>query len=283
MHFGICMSTIDHMRQTRTEARQQALELKDRYDLTSIELVLEGIGRRFAPYPWEFEAAQLEALDSFLSHFQRKGAHLPFWNMNVIAPNERVREDAMDQMREAIEIAERLDLDYAVIHATGTTEGLATEREPHRQYLAFKRLAGYCEGSKLTLAIENAQNLHSIEHCGEMIRSLRAEGLPVAMTFDTGHANIPGTGGSEAAYAGYGSVADAIESCSDIICNIHLHNNRGDSDQHLGLLEGSIDLKSCVDRLHQLNYQGCVSLEVGAGVDDLSAEVAAFSKWCRQS
>lgn len=283
MHFGICMSTIDHARQTKSEARQLALELKDRYHLTSIELVLEGIGRRFAPYPWEFEATELEALDSFLSHFQHKGAHLPFFNMNVIASNERVREDAMDQMREAIEIAKRLDLDYAVIHATGTTEGIATEREPRRQYLAFTRLAGYCEGSKLILAIENASNLHNLKDCAAMIRRLKADGLPVAMTFDTGHANIPKTGGGKAAFTGNGTVADAIESCADIIGNIHLHNNHGASDQHLGLLDGSIDLKSCMDRLHEVNYQGCVSLEVGAGVDDLSAEVAMLTKWCQAS
>ena len=56
MHIGLCLSAIDHDRSNRSEAREQVLKLKERFGLTSVELVLEGIGRRLAPYPWEWPA-----------------------------------------------------------------------------------------------------------------------------------------------------------------------------------------------------------------------------------
>jgi len=280
MHLGFSMSCIDHDRHSRSEARQVALKLRERFDLTSIEIILEGVGRRHAPFPWEYTEEDLRELEDFLEHFPRRGAHLPFYSMNVISVNPRVREDAMEQMRTAVEIALRLKLDYAVIHATGTTEGLASDREPRRQFLAFSRLAGLCQGSGLTLSIENASNLHNIKSCLDMITSLKNEGLPVAMTFDTGHANFPKLSEENPPYAQFGTMADALETCIEHLDNIHLHNNHGSYDQHLGLLNGSIDLKSCVERLRRLNYQGSISIEVGPQVEDLAQEIATLKEWC---
>lgn len=131
----------------------------------------------------------------------------------------------------------------------------------------------------MTLSIENAHNLHDIESCAEMIRSLRREGLPVSMTFDTGHANIPRFA-QHAPYKQYGTMADAIESCFDIIDNIHLHNNKGAIDQHMGIENGNIDLKSCVERLRDLNYKGSISLELWPGVKDIAREIAILKEWC---
>ena len=279
MHVGICLSAIDHDRHTRSEAREKVLRLQERFNLTSVELILEGIGRRFAPYPWEWEEEEYREVEAFLTHFQHTGAHLPFFALNVISVNERVREDAMEQMRLAIEVAKRLDLDYAVAHASGTTEGIMTAREPRRQYLAFTRLAGLCKGSGMTLSIENAQNLHEIEECAAMIRRLKNdEGLPVAMTFDTGHANLPKRG-PEAPFKPYGTLADALGECIDILNNIHLHNNDGTSDQHQGLMDGSVDLKACIRRLRDLDYQGSISLEVRPQTQDLAGEISTLMEW----
>ncbi len=280
MHIGISMSTIDHRRNTRSAARDIAASLHRQFGLTSIELVLEGVGRLMAPYPWEFEAAELTELASFIAPYERTGAHLPFFNLNVIAANERVREDAMEQLQSAIDIAKGLGLDYVVAHATGTTEGLATESEPRRQFLAFTRLAGFCEGSGLSLSVENAGNLHDIEQCGEMIRSLRTDGLPVTMTFDTGHWNINYAGQEDRAKTKSATIADAVESNIDIIDNIHLHNNDGTSDQHQGLANGTMDLGPCIRRLKQLNYAGSLTIETGDAVDDLPAEVVLLKQWC---
>ncbi|MBW1710059.1 MAG: sugar phosphate isomerase/epimerase [Deltaproteobacteria bacterium] len=279
MHIGFSMSCIDHEGNTRSEARQLALQLKEQFGLTSIEIILEGVGRRHAPYPWEYTEEVLRELEDFLEHFPRKGAHLPFYNMNVISVNPRVREDAMEQMRMAIEIAMRLKLDYAVVHATGTTEGLASDREPRRQFLAFSRLARLCEGSSLKLSIENASNLHDIKQCVEMINSLKDEGLPVSMTFDTGHANFPRVSPQDAPYKQFGDMAGALEGCIEHLDNIHLHNNYGSSDQHLGLTDGTIDLKSCIERLRKLNYKGSLSIEVNPRVQDLSKEITTLQKW----
>jgi sugar phosphate isomerase/epimerase len=279
MHVGICLSAFDQDRHTRGEAREKVLRLQERFNFTSVELILEGIGRRYAPYPWEWDEKEYQEVEAFLAHFQHAGAHLPFFALNVISVNERVRDDAMEQMRLAIEVAKRLKLDYAVAHATGTTEGIMTAREPHRQFLAFTRLAGLCKGSGMTLSIENAMNLHDIEKCAAFIRRLKNdEGLPVAMTFDTGHANLAKLD-PEPPYKRYGTVAGAMEYCIDILNNIHLHNNDGTFDQHQGLGNGSVDLKACIEHLRALNYQGSISLEVHPRTQDIAEEMATLMEW----
>jgi sugar phosphate isomerase/epimerase len=279
MHIGICLSGIDHGRYSRGQVREKALKLKEKYGLDHVELVLEGVGRRFAPYPWEWQEEEFREVEDFLSRFAHKGAHLPFFGLNVISVNERVREEAMEQMRLAVEVAKRLKVDYVVVHATGTTEGLLTDREPQRHYKAFKRMIQWCRDGSLTLSIENAQNLHRIEDCAAMVRRLREEhGTAAAMTFDTGHANHPKDGG-EAPYKKYGSLADALESCLDIVNNLHLHNNDGTGDQHRGLREGSADLRTCLRRLSALGYKGSVSLETRPRDRDLDTDIETLLEW----
>jgi sugar phosphate isomerase/epimerase len=278
MYVGISMTCIDHRNATRQEARARALELSKHFNLKSIEVVLEGVGRNFAPYPWEFEENELKELEDFMLNFPHKGVHLPFYHMDVIAVNPRMREEAMAQMKMAIEIAKRIKADYAVVHATGTTHGLATASEPRRQFKAFSRMAEYCEGSGVTLSIENAGNLHDIEKCVGMIKSLRDEGLDISMTLDTGHANLPGFEG-EPQFGRYGSVAGALERCAEYINNVHLHNNHGNTDQHLGLLDGTIDLRSCIEKLKEIKYQGALSFEA-EGLVDVEKEVAMLKEWC---
>lgn len=278
MHLGISMNCIDHEGKSRSEARDQALGISSEFKLTSIELVLEGVGRQFAPYPWEYEESELRELENFVTHFQRRGGHLPFYNLNIIAVNVRVREEAMEQLRMSIEIAKRLELDYVVVHARGSTEGIALDREPRRHLKALGRLASYCNGSGVVLSIENAEALHDIESCSNLIRSLKGDGLPVAMTFDTGHANIPHYT-QDIPYRRYGTMADAIESCFDIINNIHLHNNHGNYDEHLGMLDGNIDLRSCIQRLRDMDYQGSISIELGYWIENLRREIATLKEW----
>jgi sugar phosphate isomerase/epimerase len=279
MHVGICLSGIDHDRYTRSQVREKALELSRRYHLDSVEMVIEGVGRRFAPYPWEWQEEEIREVEAFLGEFSHSGVHLPFFGLNVICVNERVREEAMEQMRQAIEVAKRLKVDYAVVHATGTTEGLMTDREPQRQYKAFTRMLEWCKGSKLTLSIENAQNLHQIEDCAVLIRQLKnKDGQPVAMTFDTGHANIS-KNGKAIPFQKYGTMAQALEHCIDIVNNIHLHNNDGTADQHRGLLDGSADLKAGIRRLVDLGYQGSISLEVRPQPMELDKEIGTLLEW----
>ena len=280
MYPGICLSVIDHRGCSRKEARETALNLKKQFGLTSVELVLEGVGRLYAPYPWEWGEEEIADVSRFADPFEHKGAHLPFYNLNVIAVNERVREDAMAQMQSAIEVAGRLNLDYVVAHATGTTEGMMTDREHQRNFKAFKRMAGWCREAGIALTIENAANLHEIDECIDMIHQLRDEGCSVGMTFDTGHANISRLG-KEPPYMKYGTVADALMACKDVLQNVHLHNNDGTADQHRGLRNGTIDLETCISRLAEAGYKGSLSMETRTDEQRLADDCAVLMEWCQ--
>jgi sugar phosphate isomerase/epimerase len=72
--------------------------------------------------------------------------------------------------------------------------------------------------------------------------------LDMSMTLDIGHAN----------HAGY----SPDEMIFDSIKHIHMHDNFGDDDAHLPFGEGSIDLKSIVNKLEEKNYDGIYIIEV---------------------
>ena len=279
MHIGISMACINPVDKSRSEARQQTLELSKEYGLTSIELLLEGVGRLYSPYPWEFEETELKEIKDFISHFERKGAHLPIRNMNLIALNERVREDAMEQVRMATEIAIELGVDYTVAHASGSTEGWATDREFKRFYHAFKRLASLCQDKDVIFTIENIAGLHDMDSCAAMIRLLKEEDLPVAMTIDTGHTNMPLPDNS-IPYRKYGTLSNAVKNFFDLLENVHLHNNYGTPEtQHSGLLEGDLKLRTLIEELRNLDYRGSLTLEVLPRVKDLRNEIETMKRW----
>ena len=72
----------------------------------------------------------------------------------------------------------------------------------------------------------------------------------VGITLDVGHAVIAGH-----------DPLDFVRLLFDDLFHIHLHDNHGETDEHLPLGQGTIDYVGIVQTLKQLNYQGAITLE----------------------
>ena len=72
----------------------------------------------------------------------------------------------------------------------------------------------------------------------------------VGITLDVGHAVIAGH-----------NPLDYVHLLFDELFHVHLHDNHGETDEHLPLGQGVIDYVGLIQTLKQLGYQGAITLE----------------------
>jgi sugar phosphate isomerase/epimerase len=71
----------------------------------------------------------------------------------------------------------------------------------------------------------------------------------VGIVLDVGHANIEGT------------LDSFLDKCPERLVELHLSDNMGEQDQHLGVGNGKIDWKNLTTKLRNINFNGIVMIE----------------------
>src|SRR3990170_2418127 len=74
----------------------------------------------------------------------------------------------------------------------------------------------------------------------------------IGICMDVGHAHL------------LGDTAEAIETTSEYLITTHIHDNRGDSDDHLVPFQGTVDWAATVMALEKIGYDGVLMYEVKA-------------------
>lgn len=193
--------------------------------------------------------------------------HAPINDINLGSLNRKVRDVAIEEIKESLNFAKTLGASLVVIHpAPGITampEGkwLKEEYPLNRQegdvasqielmVRAVKDLADLAPD--LLICLENLVFPHELyrspEEMGELIKMINRTN--VGLTLDVGHAMVCGH-----------KPADFLNLLSDHIFHVHLHDNDGVVDQHLPLGKGTIDYVGVIQSLRKLDYSGVVNLE----------------------
>jgi sugar phosphate isomerase/epimerase len=80
-------------------------------------------------------------------------------------------------------------------------------------------------------------------------------GLDVGVCLDLGHAHL------------MGDVVDAVETLSGYLSATHVHDNRGEADDHLMPFDGSIDWDAALLALQKVGYDGALMFELASSAD----------------
>jgi sugar phosphate isomerase/epimerase len=139
---------------------------------------------------------------------------------------KRLRIASMDEVKRALEIAERLPFRYLVLHL-----GLEGEEYDLRKFDAafssLEHLKIFAKDRGVQVLLENIPNqLGTPQRLLQFIDYTR---LDLKICFDTGHAHI--TPGVQSAFA----------TLKDRIASTHVHDNAGEKDDHLMPYDGGID------------------------------------------
>lgn len=153
-----------------------------------------------------------------------------------ICDPERVRRlDAVDEVKRALDLAELIPFRFLVLHLASSREAM----EPRKWDAAFsslEHLVIFAKQRGVTIALENTPGeLATPANLREFIHETRLQHL--RLCFDTGHAHM-GEG-----------VAKSFEAMRELVVTTHVHDNRGEKDEHLFPYEGTIDWNAALPLL----------------------------------
>lgn len=151
---------------------------------------------------------------------------------------ERVRRlDAVDEIKRALEVAEKFPFEVMVLHFGGSRDS----DDPRRWDVAFsslENLALFARQRGVTLALENTPSeMATPANLRSFLEQTRLPGL--RLCFDSGHAQID-----------HGAIP-ALETMGSLAITTHLHDNHGDKDEHLLPYAGTIDWEKLMKAMPQ--------------------------------
>ncbi|MGB6973690.1 MAG: sugar phosphate isomerase/epimerase family protein [Terracidiphilus sp.] len=241
-------------------AGAQAVEVfaaRQHFDYTSREHVAE-LAAWFASNP--LEPFSLHAPTFPDREMGRAGAP----PVNILHPEKSRRIDAMDEIKRALEAAERIPFRNLVLHMGEREDGWSLRTIEYAE-TALEHLGAFARPLGVRLLVENLLNEPATpEH---LVAILETGHLPnVRVCLDLGHAHLSV------------GVETAIATMGERIASVHVHDNHGTKDEHLWPGGGTIDWPAAVAALRALSAQPAIVLEPHPALDGepagLSTQIA---------
>ncbi len=147
--------------------------------------------------------------------FGRRGGLM----ISVAYRERRLRIDSMDEIKRALEVAERAPFRYLVLHLGLEGEEYALDKFD-AAFTSIEHLRIFAKERGVKLLLENtASELGNPVRLIEFLDYTRLD--DVGICFDAGHAHL--TGGA----------SEGLQTLKDRMITAHLHDNRGEKDEHL--------------------------------------------------
>jgi sugar phosphate isomerase/epimerase len=145
-----------------------------------------------------------------------------------ISDPERIRRiDAVDEVKRALEVAERIPFRYLIQHL-GHGRQSADPRKLDAAFSSLEQLSVFAKARGVTIALENTTDeLGAPASLQHFIADTHLHDL--RLCFDTGHAHIED------------GVEVSFDAMRERVATTHIHDNHGEKDEHLLPYEGTID------------------------------------------
>jgi sugar phosphate isomerase/epimerase len=158
-------------------------------------------------------------------------------SISISDPERIRRQDAVDEVKRALEVAERIPFTYLIQHM-GTGRQEADPRMLDAAFSSLEHLVVFAKQRGVVVTLENTPS--EIGSPGVIAKFLRETHLKdLRSCFDTGHANI-GDG-----------IEKSWEPIRDRVVTTHIHDNHGEKDEHLLPYEGKLDWDVAFDAFSQ--------------------------------
>ncbi|MFQ6672022.1 MAG: sugar phosphate isomerase/epimerase family protein [Candidatus Tectimicrobiota bacterium] len=200
------------------------------------------------------EVSTLEAMADELRGLKaiagRVAIHAPYVDLNPGHPVEAMREEALRLLTLACALAQATEASYVVAHTGYGPSRAAFDPSAWRgrSLETWKRLLAQPAANGVVVALE-----HMFEPEPSLVQGL-IESLPahqVGVCLDTGHLNCFAHAPPAVWWAALG----------DRITVLHLHDNTGEDDDHLGIGEGTFDFAALFRWLQRANLTPFAAIE----------------------
>ncbi len=147
--------------------------------------------------------------------------------LSISDPERMRRQEAVDEIKRALDLVEHVPFRYCVQHVARPRD-IPDQRRWDAAFSSLELLSLFARQRGVTLALENTPgemaSPANLKHFLEQTRLTN-----VKLCFDTGHAHLEG------------GVAAELEAIRDLVVTTHIHDNRGERDDHVLPYEGTID------------------------------------------
>ncbi len=180
--------------------------------------------------------------------------HCPFADINIASPSKPMLNAGLKRLKQSMTYANELNVALWVLHP-GQKTGISPfypEQDWKQQIHSIQQLHGIANGLDLRIAIENVpQKYGSIMKTPEDFHKFYAEtGLnDIGIVLDTGHANLTN------------QIQPFLQQFQDKIAHLHLSDNMGETDEHLGIGYGKIDWQQLTAQLKNMQFKGIIMIE----------------------
>jgi len=187
--------------------------------------------------------------------------HSPFADINISSPSKPLLNFMIKRLKRSMFFANALEAKLWVLHP-GIKTGISMfyPGEDWKQNVkTINLLYNHGKDLGLQIAIENLPEKYGfIMNTPEAFKRLYAESSvdDIGIVLDTGHSNLEGQ--TEA----------FLRELSKKIVQIHISDNMGKNDQHLGVGYGNIDWNQFAKILFEINYNKIIMLETVENVGE---------------
>jgi sugar phosphate isomerase/epimerase len=179
--------------------------------------------------------------------------------VNVLHPEKGRRIDAMDEIKRALESAERIPFRYLIVHL-GERDDTWSQRTIEYALTALEHLGAFARPLGVKLLIENL--LSEPTTPARLMTILELGHLSdIGICLDLGHAHM--TCG----------VTEAISAVGSRLAAVHVHDNHGLKDDHLWPGDGAIDWPAVATALNALARPPAMVAEIHQGLYEKAASI----------
>lgn len=169
-------------------------------------------------------------------------AHLEFKNINNIWQEHKAGDELVKYYKKQIKLLKKCKIQIAILHVS------SSDNPPPYSQLGlerFKQLVRFAEKCKVTIALENTRKKKYLAYVWDNVKSPNLK-----ICYDVGHDNCFKDGAFD------------FRKYKNQIVAVHMHDNHGESDEHLVPFDGSVDWQNIAGKLIKAGYSGSVTLEV---------------------
>ena len=176
----------------------------------------------------------------------RRVLHAPFAELCPAAIDPLVRAVTRRRFLQAAALAKRYGAEKMVVHSGFIPLVYYPEWFAPQSAAFWREFLNDVDG--LTLCVENVMETSpdALRQIAEQVNDPR-----LRICFDVGHA-----------FCQSGDLAPWLDALAPYSSHVHLHNNHGSSDEHLGLPDGTLDMAAVIRQLEALAPQATYTLEV---------------------
>jgi sugar phosphate isomerase/epimerase len=155
--------------------------------------------------------------------------------LSISDPERIRRQEAVDEIKRALDLVECVPFRYCVQHVAQPRD-IPDQRRWDAAFSSLELLSLFAKQRGVTLALENTPGeMATPTNLKNFLEQTRLTN--VKLCFDTGHAHLEG------------GVVAGVEAIRDFVVTTHVHDNRGERDDHLPPYEGTIDWNNALPLL----------------------------------